>query len=119
MDIAINKSFDFSINIINLYKYLVEEKNEFVLSRQMVRAATSIGANIKEAKYGYSKNDFLYKINIALKEAVETEYWIQLLQKTNYIKDKDATKLLKECRELIKILVSTIKTTKRNLKETT
>ena len=114
--IAYDKAFDFGLDIIQLYKYLITEKKEYVLSKQILRSGTSIGANIKEGINGQSKKDFLSKMSIALKEAEETEYWIELLKYSNYIDDKTSSLLLENCKEIIKILVTTIKTTKMNLK---
>lgn len=114
--IAYDKAFDFALDIIQLYKYLITEKKEYVLSKQILRSGTSIGANIKEGINGQSKKDFLSKMSIALKEAEETEYWIELLKYSNYIDDKTSSLLLENCKEIIKILVTTIKTTKMNLK---
>lgn len=99
--IVYKKAFDFSIRIINLYKYLSQEKKEYTLSRQVLRSGTSIGANIKEALYAQSKKDYISKMNIALKEAGETEYWIELLMETGYIDEKSAKSLLDDCIELM------------------
>lgn len=114
--VAYDKAFGFALDIIELYKYLTIKENEYVLSKQILRSGTSIGANIKEGINGQSKKDFLSKMSIALKEAEETEYWIQLLKHSNYIDKNTTTILLENCKEIIKILVSTIKTTKTNLK---
>lgn len=108
------KSFNFAIDIINLYKYLYSNK-EYVLSKQILKSGTSIGANVKEALRGQSKRDFLSKMYISLKETDETEYWLLLLIECNYI-DKDyGDILLIKCREISKILNSIVKTTKQNL----
>ncbi|RUT58307.1 four helix bundle protein [Clostridium botulinum] len=114
--VAYDKAFSFALDIIELYKNLTLKKSEYVLSKQILRSGTSIGANIKEGINGQSKKDFLSKMSIALKEAEETEYWIQLLRYSNYIDDKITYLLLENCKEIIKILVTTIKTTKMNLK---
>ncbi|ABS32966.1 four helix bundle protein [Clostridium botulinum] len=114
--VAYDKAFSFALDIIELYKNLTLKKREYVLSKQILRSGTSIGANIKEGINGQSKKDFLSKISIALKEAEETEYWIELLRYSNYIDDKTSSLLLENCKEIIKILVTTIKTTKMNLK---
>ncbi|HCL4444708.1 TPA: four helix bundle protein [Clostridium botulinum] len=114
--VAYDKAFSFALDIIELYKNLTLKKREYVLSKQILRSGTSIGANIKEGINGQSKKDFLSKISIALKEAEETEYWIELLRYSNYIDDKTSSLLLENCKEIIKILVTTIKTTKINLK---
>ncbi len=106
------KSFVFAIRIVNLYKHLSEAKNEFVLSKQLLRSGTSIGANVAEAEQAQSKPDFISKMNIALKEAAETKYWIRLLASTSYLTDAEATSILNDCVELEKILVSIIKSAK-------
>ncbi len=107
------KSFDFAIRIINLYKYLNTEKKEFVLSKQLLRSGTSIGANVAEAEQAQSKPDFVSKMNIALKEASETKYWIKLLQATNYLTNDESKSILANCVELEKILTSIIKSSKQ------
>lgn len=114
-NIAFDKSFDLAVKIIYISKYLCEDKKNFIISKQLLRSGTSIGANIKEGLYRQSKKDFLSKITIALKEAAETEYWLELLMKTNYLDEKKATPLLDECKEIIKILFATVKTTKNTL----
>ena len=100
------KSFAFAIRIVNAYKYLQLEKREFVLSKQMLRSGTSIGANVEEAIGGQSKKDFIAKISIAYKEARETKYWINLLLATNFMEEKAANALLEDIDELCKILSS-------------
>jgi four helix bundle protein len=104
------KSFDFAIRIINLYRYLSSQKNEAVISKQLVRCGTSIGANVSEAERGQSKADFYSKMAISLKEANETYYWIRLLHATNYIDDKEFVSLERDIKELIAILTSICKT---------
>ena len=104
----------FAIRIINCYKYLVDEKHEKVMSKQLLRCGTSIGANTRESKNAQSRMDFLNKLNIALKEADETEYWLDLLYETKYIDDKIYDSLLSDCKELIAILVTIIKKIKEN-----
>lgn len=89
------------------------EKKEYVLSKQILRSGTAIGALIKEAEYGQSKPDFINKMNIALKEANETEYWLSLLKDTGYIDEKSYKGIAEECKELIKMLISSIKTLKK------
>lgn len=111
-----DKSFKFAIRIVNLYKYLSKDKKEFILSKQILRSGTSIGANIKEGLEAQSKRDFLNKMNIALKEASETEYWLELLIATKYIDATASKTLLVECKELNKILNIIVKTTKKNLR---
>ena len=106
------KSKAFAIRIIRCYQYLTEQKNERVMSKQLLRCGTSIGANARESKNAQSRMDFLNKLNIALKEADETEYWLDLLHETAYIDDNQYNSLLNDCKELIAILVSIIKTLK-------
>ena len=103
------KSRDFAIRIIGCYKFLTEQKSEFIMSKQLLRCGTSIGANARESKNAQSRMDFLNKLNIALKEADETEYWLDLLYETNYLDDKQYTSLNDDCIELIKILTASIK----------
>lgn len=105
---------DFAVRIVNLYKYLKTEKSEYILSKQLLRSGTSIRANIHEAVNARSKADFVAKMYVALKEAGETEYWIKLLARTDYLTQVQANSILNDCVELIKILVSIIKTTKKN-----
>ena len=109
-----DKSFKFSKRIIKLYKYLTNEKKEFVISKQILRSGTSIGANIVEAKYAQSDKDFLHKLSISLKESAETKYWLELL-KEDYLSDKEANTLLNDNEEIIRILVSTTKKLKNKL----
>ena len=108
-NIISTKSFNFSVRIVNLYKYLCNDKKEFVLSKQLLRSGTSIGANVKEAINAQSRNDFLSKMNISLKEAGEAEYWIELLMATEYLNEKEANSILNDCVEIKKILHSIVK----------
>ena len=110
------KSFDFAIRIVKLYKYLMEEKKEFVLSKQILRSGTSIGANINEAQQGQSKKDFLMKMNISLKECTETKYWIELLSATDFINLEQKDSIMNDCIEIEKMLTSIVKTTSESLK---
>ena len=114
-NVLVNKSFNFAVRVINLYKYLCDDKQEYVLSKQLLRCGTSIGANINESQEAQSKKDFLSKLSISLKEARESKYWIELLKETKYLTDKEANSLLVDLTEIIKLLVSIIKTTKKNL----
>ena len=114
-NIVKEKSFDFAIRIVKLYKYLMEEKKEFVLSKQVLRSGTSIGANINEAQQAQSKKDFLMKMNIALKECTETKYWIDLLSATDYINQELNDSIIYDCIELEKLLTSIVKTTSDSL----
>ena len=102
----------FAVDIVNLYKKLCEEKKEYIISKQILRSGTSIGANLYEAQKGISKKDFLAKIYISLKETAETEYWIELLLKTNYITKEEYNKLYSKCKELTKLFDSITKSTK-------
>lgn len=106
------KSYAFALEIISLYKCLIEEKREFVLSKQILRSGTSIGANVNEALSGQSKRDFVHKLSIALKEAKETSYWLNLLKDSNFISLESFNKLDDSCNEVLKILSSIIITTK-------
>ena len=113
-NVLIEKSFDFAVRIVNLYKYLTKEKKEFILSKQLIRCGTSIGANITEAQRGQSKADFTAKMSIALKEAYETDYWLKLLYRTEYLNKKEYNSIDLEIRELISILISICKTANAN-----
>ncbi|MCU7694719.1 four helix bundle protein [Haoranjiania flava] len=113
--ITATKSYAFAIKIITLYKFLIEQKKEFTLSRQLLRSGTAIGALVRESNHAESKADFLHKINIALKEANETEYWLMLLRDTGYISFEDYDDIQKHCNEIIRLLASSVKTTKKNL----
>jgi len=108
------KSYKFAIRIVKLYQFLVKEKKEFVLSKQILKSGTAIGALIREAEFGQSKADFINKMNIALKEANETIYWLEILKEGGYINKGEFESLNSDCEELVKILVSSIKTSKRN-----
>lgn len=106
------KSYKFALRIVKLFRYLANEKKEFVLSKQVLRSGTSVGANIEEAYQGESKADFIHKLSIANKEAFETHYWLRLLRDSDLLEAKTADSLLVDCDELQKILVSSIKTAK-------
>lgn len=108
----VDKSKAFAIRIIRMYQHITAEKKELVLSKQVLRSGTSIGANVREATRAHSKADFIAKMQIALKEAGETEYWIELLQETEYITEKAGESLLADCRELLKMISSIIRTAK-------
>ena len=111
-NIIVIKSKAFAIRIVKLSKYLNENKKEYVLSKQILKSGTSIGANVKEAIRGQSKADFYAKMNIALKEASETEYWLEILNETDYIDKALFESIYSDCTELIKILMSITKTQK-------
>ena len=106
------KSFHFAIRIVKLSKFLVESKKEFVLSKQLLRAGTSIGANIVEAQQAQSTADFVAKLSISLKEACETEYWLRLLNATDYLSEKEYVSIITDCREIVKMLTAIIKSAK-------
>ncbi|MDQ2747861.1 MAG: four helix bundle protein [Acidobacteriota bacterium] len=110
------KSYQFALRTIKLYKYIVAEKKEYVLSKQILRSGTSIGANIEEANQAQSKADFIHKLSISQKESFETDYWLRLLRDSEYLTETQANSLLKDCQELQKLLTASIKTAKENLK---
>ena len=110
------KSFCFAVRVVRLYKYLCDKKKEYVLSKQLLRSGTSIGANVTEALQGQSKRDFLMRMNIALKEASETKYWLRLLRATGYLNDREQQSMFSDCVELEKILTSIVKTTSEKTK---
>ncbi len=114
-NLIVDKSKAFAVRIIKLYKYLCDEKKEFVLSKQILKSGTSIGANVKEASKGQSKADFIAKMSIALKEASETEYWLELLCETDYINKENFESIYADNEEILKILTRIIKTAKENL----
>ena len=109
-----NKSFQFAVRIVNLYKYLTKEKNEYVLSKQLLRSGTSIGANVSEGERAQSKADFYAKMSIALKEANEIYYWLKLLYETDYLIEKEFLSVENDINELISLLVSICKATQNN-----
>jgi len=111
-NIIVEKSKAFALRIIKLYKFLCTEKKEFVLSKQLLRCGTSIGANVKEAIRGQSKADFVAKFGISLKEASEAEYWLELLHESDYLSDTQFSSIHTDCVELIKLLTAIINTTK-------
>ncbi|MDR0657931.1 MAG: four helix bundle protein [Mediterranea sp.] len=115
-NIVIDKSYAFAIRIVNAYKFLVEEKQEYVLSKQLLRSGTAIGALLKESVHAQSRPDFLNKINIALKEANEIEYWLLLLNDTSYISQDVFQSVIADCKEIIALLVSIVKSLKETLK---
>ena len=108
------KSYKFALRIVKLYKYLCEEKKEFVISKQLLRAGTSIGANIEEAVGAITKKDFLNKIFTSYKEARETKYWIKLLEDSGYIDSKEANSILNDCEDILRITGKIISTSKLN-----
>lgn len=114
-NILIDKSLAFAARILKLHTYLCKEKKEHIISKQIVRSGTSIGANINEANYGQSKADFISKLHIALKETAETEYWIRLLALSDYLDEALCNSLLQDCLEIKRILVASINTAKENI----
>ena len=110
------KSFEFAIRIVNLYKYLKKEHNEYILSNQLIRSGTSIGAIVREAEHAESAKDFIHKLSIGLKEANESKYWLDLLAATDFITNKMYESLNKDCEELLKMLISSVKTSKLRIK---
>ena len=109
-NIIVEKSFDFAVRIVNLHKYLTREHKEFILSKQLLRSGTSIGANVSEAQRGQSKADFTAKMSIALKEASESEYWIKLLYRTEYLSKEQYNSLNTDIQELIGLLTAICRT---------
>ena len=103
------KSKQFALRIITLYHYLCDNQKEYILSKQLLRSGTSIGANIREAVYGQSKADFYAKMCIALKEASETSYWLELLHESGYLDDKSFDSIYSDCIELLKLLTAITK----------
>lgn len=115
----LEQSLNFAIQIIKLQKKLIKEKREIIISKQIIRSATSIGANINEANYASSKLDFVSKLHISLKECAETEYWLRLLEKSEYINEEYANKLLIDCLSIKKMLISSLNTTKAKSQQKT
>jgi TIGR02436 family protein len=114
--VLLNKSYNFAVRIVKLSKFL-RENNEYVLSKQILRSGTAIGALVREGTYAQSTPDFISKLSITLKEANETDYWISLLYDTSYLDKKIKDSFEKECSELIAILIASVKTTKNHLSE--
>ena len=115
-NLLIDKSIAFAARIIKLHNYLIKTKKETIISKQIIRSGTSIGANISEANYGQSKADFISKLHIALKETAETEYWLRLLITSEYISEAMGDSMRKDCLELKRILIASINTAKSNTK---
>ncbi|WP_017733292.1 four helix bundle protein [Nafulsella turpanensis] len=111
-NIILTKSYDFALRVVKAYRFLTEEQKEFVLSKQLLRSGTSIGANVEEAVAASSKADFIHKLNIAAKEARETSYWLRLLRDSQYFPDKAFSSIHNECLEIRKILSSILITLK-------
>lgn len=111
------KAYKFALRCVKLYQYLADERKEFVMSKQVLRSGTSIGANIEEANQAQSKLDFIHKLSISQKESFETHYWIRILRDSNFLAEKLANSLLEDCEEIQKLITSSIKTTKSNLQK--
>lgn len=114
-NVLADKCISFAIRAVNCYKFLMNSKNEFVMSKQMMRSGTSIGANVHEGIYAQSKADFISKLSVSLKEAGETSYWLTILHKTDYLDDTMYSSLKTDVDEIIRLLISSIKTTRRNV----
>ena len=112
--IMLDKAKDFAVDIVNICKTIKESKRESVLTNQLLRSGTSIGANIHESKYAYSSTDFVYKMQIALKECYESEYWLELLFRTKYLSKVEYDKLKNNCGAIRRMLISSINTAKKN-----
>ena len=108
------KSFRFAVRTVKVCKFLSETKNEYVMSKQLLKCGTSIGANVAESRFAQSKPDFISKLSIVLKEAGEAEYWLRLLYETNYLTEKQFMSLICDCEELEKLLASIVKSSKTN-----
>ena len=113
----LDKSLRFAARIVKLYQYLQKEQKETIISKQILRSGTSIGANANEAAYGVSTADFISKLQISLKETAETEYWLRLLILTDYIEKEHGDSILSDCLEIKKILISSLNTAKKNREE--
>jgi len=116
MSILENKSYDFAIRIVKCSQYLQQTKKEFILSKQLLRSGTAIGALLAEGKFAQSKADFINKLSVSLKEANETKYWLRLLKDCQYLDEKMANHILEDIEQLIKMLASSIKTAKESIK---
>ena len=112
--IILTKSLKFAARIVKLYQYLSKEKHETVISKQVIRSGTSIGANANEAVYGVSKAEFIAKLQISLKETAETEYWLRLLVMSEYLTETEGQSLINDCLEIKRILISSLKTAREN-----
>lgn len=115
-NIVKKKSFDFAIRIVKLTRILQEDKRDFVISKQLLHCATPVGACVRESEHAESDSDFIHKLQIGLKEANETEYWLDLLYATQYLNEKEYESIIADCKEILKLLISIIKTKKENIK---
>ena len=111
-NVIVEKSLAFAIRIVKLCRILMEDKREYILSKQLMRSGTSIGANVREVLQAQSRKDFLSKMNIALKEAAESEYWLVLLKESAYLSEKEYQSIAGDCAEINKILIAIVKSTK-------
>ena len=107
------KSFRFAVRIVNLCRYIQNEHNEFILTKQLLKSGTCIGANVSESQQAQSRSDFISKLNISLKEAYETNYWLRLLHETNFLTSEEFQSIIADCNELERLLISIVKTTKK------
>lgn len=114
--IMLEKAKDFAVNIVNLCRHIKEAKRESILTNQLLRSGTSIGANIHESKYAHGTADFIAKMQISLKECYESEYWLELLNRTGYIPDEQYLPLKNDCGSIRRMLISSINTVKENMK---
>ena len=114
-NVVAEKSFQFAVRTVKLYQYLCRKHNEYTLSKQLLKAGTSIGANVTESQQAQSRADFVSKINIALKEASETHFWLRLLYETGYLSKREYTSVIADCSELERLLTSIVKTAKDTL----
>ena len=110
-----NKSFAFAVRVVKLYRFLCEEKKEFVLSKQLLRSGTSVGALVREAEHAESRNDFKHKMSITQKEISETIYWLEMLKETNYLTEDQFISIQSDASGIIKLITTIIKTTKTNI----
>lgn len=115
-NIVKSKSFSFAVRIVKLYQYLLAEKKEYVLSKQLLRSGTAVGAMIREAEQAESKNDFIHKLGVAQKEINESIYWLELMHETSFLNEEQFESINKDATELIRLLTSIIKATKANIK---
>ena len=115
-NVVMEKALRFAVRIVRLYQYLSRTMNEYVMSKQLLRSGTSIGANVSEANEAFSKSDFIYKMSTALKECSETRYWIELLRRTDYLTEQQFASMMADCMELQKILTIIIKTARQNIR---
>lgn len=113
-NVVVQKSYAFSLRCVRLYKYLCSRDGNYIIGKQLLMSGTSIGANVREALRAQTRPDFITKLNVALKEASETEYWIELLRDSDYISSSQAESMLADCVELLKILTSIVKKSKEN-----